>query len=225
MEKILKSLENYFRNEWKLWRSKRFLYSALISFLILYVSTLINTLAGMAATQSASSPVTDIVLSNIGRVDTSFIHGDITGYVRNAALVLLFLMPRYLPFGMKAIALLTVVRDAFINMTHLGIYPDAIPIVSFATFGGDLFFSGHVGVSVIVALVFWDKKPLRYFFLFTAVLFGASALLGHYHYSIDVFSAPFIAYGVFVIAKKIFPDDEALSRTGAYPLEPAVPIL
>lgn len=219
MEKMTIRTKEYFQNEWKLWSSRRFLYSALISFFILYVSSLINTVAGMAATQSAGSPVTDIVLSNLARIDTSFIHADVTGYVRDLTLILLFLMPRYLPFGMKAIALLTVVRGAFINMTHLGIYPDAIPITSLATFGGDLFFSGHVGASIIAALIFWAIKPLRYFFFLTAVVFGAGALLGHYHYTIDVFAAPFIAYGVFVIANKLFPDDVTLLNTGKYPQE------
>jgi membrane-associated phospholipid phosphatase len=37
------------------------------------------------------------------------------------------------------------------------------------------------------------------------MFFGASVLLAHVHYSIDVFAAPFIVYGVFVIAAKVFP--------------------
>ena len=46
---------------------------------------------------------------------------------------------------------------------------------------------------------------MRYLFLFLTVFFGASVLLAHVHYSIDVFAAPFIVYGMYVITKKLFP--------------------
>ncbi len=201
----------------RLWTSRQFVITAIVSLLILYVSTLINTIAGITATQNAGAPTTDIILSNIGRIDTSFIHGPLTEYIRDVTLVLLFVSPRYLPFGMKTIALFTVVRAAFVNMTHIGIYPDAIPVQSLATFGGDLFFSGHVGASIIAALIFWDNIPLRYAYIVVAIVLGASALLGHYHYTVDVFSAPFIAYGIFVISKKLFRRDYLLLKEGTYP--------
>jgi hypothetical protein len=35
-------------------------------------------------------------------------------------------------------------------------------------------------------------------------------LLAHVHYSIDVFAAPFIVYGMYVITAKLFPRDYAL---------------
>jgi membrane-associated phospholipid phosphatase len=40
-------------------------------------------------------------------------------------------------------------------------------------------------------------------------ILGASVLLGHVHYSIDVFAAPFMTYTIFVIAKKFFPKEYA----------------
>ncbi|MBI3904685.1 MAG: hypothetical protein HY309_03785 [Pseudomonas fluorescens] len=43
--------------------------------------------------------------------------------------------------------------------------------------------------------------------LFFSVLFGISVLLGHLHYSIDVFGAFFITYSIFCLAKKFFPKD------------------
>ncbi len=197
----------HFRDSINLWLDREFLLIALLSFGFLYLASLINSMAGLLATQNASNYVNDIVLSNVARVDTSFIHGEVTRIIRDLTLVLIFLFPRYLPFAFKTMAVLTIVRSVFINMTNIGIYPDAIPINSLATFGGDLFFSGHVATTYLMALIFWDKEVLRYFFLSTTVFFGVSALLGHYHYTIDVFAAPFIAYGVFVACKKFFKED------------------
>ncbi|MCL5009147.1 MAG: hypothetical protein M1400_02270, partial [Patescibacteria group bacterium] len=53
-------------------------------------------------------------------------------------------------------------------------------------------------------------RLLRYVFLAASVVFGAAVLLGHLHYSIDVFSAFFITYGIYRIAVKIFPADSKL---------------
>lgn len=213
MTSLFQKIHEYFENNMKLWLDKNFLLSAILSFSLLYLATIINSMAGILATERASNYVNDIVLSNIPRIDTSFIHGEITGLVRDITLFLLFLTPRYLPFAMKTMAVLTVVRAGFINMTNIGIYPDSIPINSLATFGGDLFFSGHVATSYLMSLIFWDSKFLRYFFLSTAIIFGISALLGHYHYTIDVFAAPFIAYGVFTVCSRVFVNDFKMLKT------------
>ncbi|MFA6077561.1 MAG: phosphatase PAP2-related protein [Candidatus Paceibacterota bacterium] len=213
MTSFSQKILEYFENNMRLWLDKNFLLSAILSFSLLYLATIINSMAGILATERASNYVNDIVLSNIPRMDTSFIHGEITGLVRDITLFLLFLTPRYLPFAMKTMAVLTVVRAGFINMTNIGIYPDSIPINSLATFGGDLFFSGHVATSYLMSLVFWDRKFLRYFFLSTAIIFGISALLGHYHYTIDVFAAPFIAYGVFTVCSRVFVNDFNMLKT------------
>ena len=61
-----------------------------------------------------------------------------------------------------------------------------------------------------MALIFWDDDFWRPFFLAAAVVFGASVLLAHVHYSIDVFAAPFIVYGIFAIAQRTFKKDYAL---------------
>jgi uncharacterized membrane protein YcjF (UPF0283 family) len=61
-----------------------------------------------------------------------------------------------------------------------------------------------------MGLLFWNRTFWRRFFMVMTVVFGAAVLLAHVHYSIDVFAAPFIVYGIFVIAGKLFPRDFAL---------------
>ncbi len=214
LSKFKEKISRHFKDNINLWLDREFLLIALLSFSLLYLANLINSMAGLLATENASNYVNDIVLSNVPRIDTSFIHGEITGRIRDLTIILLLIFPRYLPFAMKTMAVLTVVRAGFINMTNIGIYPDAISINSLATFGGDLFFSGHVATTYLMALIFWDKNFLRNFFLATTVFLGVSALLGHYHYTIDVFAAPFIAYGIFVMSKKFFREDFRLAESG-----------
>ncbi len=211
---LRRRFEAYAERELSLWKDKEFLANAVMSIALLYLSGVVTYMAGLSATASAGAPAHDLILDALPRVDTSFIHGWFTGRIRDLMLVLLFLYPRYLPFGMKSAVLLTLVRSLFINLTHIGPYPDSIPVHSLSTFGGDLFFSGHVAFPLLMALVMWDKPFIRSFFIGIAVFLGASALLGHYHYSIDVAAAPFITYGIFVIAEKLFPRDRRLAGRG-----------
>lgn len=135
------------------------------------------------------------------------------------AWILLIVHPRYLIFSAKAIALYIISRAFFMSLTHVGPYPneyapgphnDGYGLYHLLTFQGNFFYSGHTAFPFLLALIFWDNRYLRYLFLILTVLFGASVLLAHVHYSIDVFAAPFIVYGMFVITTKLFPGDYAL---------------
>lgn len=183
---------------------KKFLIMLIIGYVSYLITIEISNQAGFIATQAASVPLTDIFLSNVPRVDTSFIHANLSYFFFDARVALIFLLLPYAPFAFFSLSLLLMTRAIFINMTNLGIPTDSIPIVSTGTFGGDLFFSGHVAFPFMLALVFWQIKPLRYGFFLVSILFGASALLGHYHYTIDVFAAPFFAYGIFIASKHLF---------------------
>ena len=197
------------------WSQKSFLFSALLAFLFLASSLVFNYAADNYATKNASNSVTDIILDNIPVVDVAgiFIYGAIlfTLFV----VILLIKEPRQIPFIVKSIALFVFIRAIFISLTHLG------PILSQASqisniifsnlmFGPDYFFSGHTGLPFLMALSFWSNKYLRNIFLATSFIFGASALVGHYHYSIDVFAAFFISYGIFHIARWLFAKDYKL---------------
>jgi len=60
----------------------------------------------------------------------------------------------------------------------------------------DLFFSGHTATLFLLFLL-EEKKYLKAAFFISTVVVGISVLLQHVHYTIDVFAAPFFAYGSF----------------------------
>jgi hypothetical protein len=133
--------------------------------------------------------------------------------------LLLVVHPSRLLFAIKAIALFIIFRAFFMNLTHLGLYPGAaMPgdqnvgwgFYRHLTFEGNFFFSGHTGFPFLLALIFWDNNFWRRFFVLATFFFAAAVLLAHVHYSIDVFAAPFIVYGIFAITAKYFPKDHAL---------------
>ena len=66
----------------------------------------------------------------------------------------------------------------------------------------DLFFSGHTGTLFLVSLLA-ENKTLKTIFLILTILVGSAVLLQHVHYSVDVFVAPFVAFGAYKIIEKI----------------------
>ena len=195
--------------------------SLYVGMLLLIVSVIVQIVLGRFSSRVAvAAPgVQDIFLDNLPLIDLDavIVGGAIALWV--AAWALLIVKPRYLLFSMKAIALYIISRAFFFSLTHVGPYPlryspsahnDGYGLYHLVTFQGNFFYSGHTAFPFLLALIFWDNKYLRYLFLFLTVFFGASVLLAHVHYSIDVFAAPFIVYGMFVITTKLFPRDYAL---------------
>lgn len=202
MKTIFHRYAEYFRN-------KQYLESFVVSLLFLVGSLIMNFYAGTYAQESQSSPVTDIILSNtrVYDVDGIFVYG---GLILIAFIILTIVAkPQRLPFIVKTIALFYIIRSFFISLTHIAVFPthtaiDPIRFINDFTFSGDLFFSGHTGLPYLMGLIFWENKILRYIFIATSILMGTVVLLAHIHYTIDVFSAFFITYSIFHIAKKIF---------------------
>ena len=202
-------------------RNKEFIASLTISVVLLVVSFITSVYAVNYADRSISNSVTDIVLSNtrVYNVDGIFVYGAVL-LVACIALVC-GLRPQRIPFMFKSIALFTFIRSCFISLTHVAPYPEHIAISSsiftrlFPTIftGDDLFFSGHVGLSFLMALILWKYPFWRRIFLAFSILFGIVVLLGHLHYSIDVASAFFITFTIFTIAKTFFKKDWSVMQS------------
>lgn len=199
-------------------RNKNFLLSSTVAVILLFLSLVVNLYAGTYATEKASNPVTDIILSNIRvfDVDGIFVYGTIIFWVFTGILSLT--RPRCLPFTIKTLALFVFIRSVFISLTHIGPFPSQLiiysGIISKFSFGGDLFFSGHTGLPFLMALIFWDEVYLRILFILSAIFFGILVLLAHLHYSIDVLSAFFITYAIYHLSEVLFKKDRKIFMVG-----------
>jgi len=201
-------------------KDRQFRKAFIGAFLLFALSLVINYFAGTYATEKASSSVTDIILDNIRvyDVDGIFIYG---GYLLAFSILVASLFyPRRMPFVVKSIALFYIIRSAFVMLTHIAPFPtrtiiDPLSFMRFFDFSGELFFSGHTGLPFLVALIFWDNKVLRLFFIGMSLFLAAIVLMGHLHYSIDVFSAFFITYAIYHIALQIFKKDKELDEAVA----------
>lgn len=213
--------------EHALLKNNSFLRACAMSLLMLIAALVSVFYSAIYANVSASTSnsVTDIILSNtrVYDVNVIFVYGALV-VVLFSAFILLGPRLRHFPFVLKSVALLLFIRSIFVSLTHISPYPNQAVISETFLFstnlsqmfftGDDLFFSGHVGLTFMMALLLWDSPVLRYIYLAVSVLFAAVVLLGHLHYSIDVFAAYFITYSVFVIARNIFRTDYERTQQG-----------
>lgn len=205
--------------------SQRSYRTALFSSLMFFVASVaVSFYAINYANEVASSSVTDIFLSNIPAFDVDGLFGYGTIFLIAFITLLLWSHPKRLPFSLFSMGTFYFIRSAFTSLTHLGPVPTVAPngdwgtLMSHFLFGSDYFFSGHVGVCFLFALIFWQDKVLRYLFLAWSLYMSVVVLLGHYHYSIDVASAYFITYTIYALCVKLFPKSLAIFNADPVPL-------
>jgi hypothetical protein len=178
----------------------------LVSLVFLQVALIINYYAVRVATERAlhAPSLEDVFFDILPYFNTHIL--DYWGALFVSLCVFFYAVYDYkkIDFFIRSVSLLIIVRAFFINLTALGIPPNTFPTQSFFTQGGDLFFSGHTALPFMAALVFWENKKARISFLLLSLIMAAEVLVGRHHYSIDVFSAPFFAYGVYKFSLLIF---------------------
>ena len=190
--------------------NREFRVSAVLSILFFFVSVVVSFYAINYANEVASNSVTDLILSNIPAFDVDGLFA--WGTILLIAFITLLLLwnPKRIPFTLFSMGTFYIIRSAFTTLTHLGPFPTLPPngdwgtLMSHFLFGDDYFFSAHVGVCFLMALIFWRVKPLRYIFIGWSVYMAIVVLLGHYHYSIDVASAYFITYTIYILCERSF---------------------
>lgn len=198
------------------WDNKANFSSLVSGLLLLAISLVINHLAVNYAARTASNSVEDFFLGHIPTfdVDGLFIYGAIA-MVAFIGIIALY-HPFRLAFLAKSIGLFVIIRALFLSLTHIAPYSTQLTIdpenpLRWFTSGADLFFSGHTGLPFLIALIFWDKPRIRWTFLILSAFFAVIVILGHLHYSIDVFAAFFITYAIADMAKFFFASDYKLN--------------
>lgn len=212
-------INSFIEHHRKFWTRKRKVL--LLKMLgLLFLAIVIQHMSSIYIGRTTGVPVGDLILSNIPAVDIDIL-------IVQGALVATFIMvgillwrPRYILFTIGAVSLFIIIRAFFISLTHLGVDPHEIVLdpndIGFGLYNilynnkGDFFFSGHTGMPFLFGLIFLHDKFWAKLFFTISVIFGISVLLGHVHYSIDVFAAPFMTYSIFKIAKYLFPEEYAL---------------
>lgn len=125
----------------------------------------------------------------------------------------LLLHPARIPFLLKAMGTFFFIRSFFVLLTPMGIRPDQAVTVplgllqNLAYSSNDFFFSGHVSIPFLFALIFRDIRWIRTTMFAVSGLFAVSVLLAHTHYSIDVFAVPFIVPTIYQVCVSLFGKD------------------
>jgi hypothetical protein len=211
-------LKHYLQKHGYLWNNRAYLKSVFFGLFVLAIGLAVSAIAMehlKHALHAQWGP--DIFLDNLPVLKLK----DVLGWGMELLLIglipLLLLYPEYMPFSLKTIGLLYAIRSFFIVLTPLGNRPDQVVETSgffyrIAYSSNDFFFSGHVAFPFMLALIFWEVKPIRFLMLVVAVFFAAAVLLAHTHYSIDVFSVPFIVPTIFGLSRYLFPHDVRYTR-------------
>ncbi len=195
--------------------------SLTVGLLLLGLSMIFQYYSGIYSMDHSSRFVGDLFLSNLPVVNMDMVIINGALFMVLLSVVLVIAKPKYLLFAIKAAALFIAIRSFFVVITHLGVYPGQIvpghSLTDRVYVGLGLeagyFFSGHTGLPFLMALVFWNRRFWRYLYFILSAVFGVSVLLAHVHYSIDVFAAPFMAYGIFKMAQYLFPKDYELTES------------
>ncbi len=207
-ENILKIIHH-----WKLLlKDKAYVLSFAVGLIVFAGSLVVNQFASTYQDAVAYAPVGDLILDRLPTYNLDFLFT--WGFYFLVSLFFIYpilFRPEIGPFVLKTFAMLSIVRSAFIILTHIGppagfFYNDVM--ISFADmklmFKNDLFFSGHTSAPFLAFLLFRKSKIMKWVMLFGSFIMGATVLLMHVHYSIDVFAAFFIAYGVYAFSDKVF---------------------
>ncbi len=197
------------------WVDRHVRFNAPLSFIIFLIAIFgVQPLAIQFASEAATNPVGDIILSNtpVFNVGDFFVYGMFLLVAFITALCLMH--PKRIAFTLHALTLFVLIRSVFVSLTHVGAFAtqavsDFGPAITHMFFGADHFFSGHAGAPFLMALMYWHKPVLRNIFIIWSIFFSIVVLLGHLHYTIDVLAAYFITYGIFHLALWLFPREWA----------------
>jgi hypothetical protein len=203
---------------YKTFFTKERIRSFLVALVLLSLAIVFQFYASAYSQRVSSNFVHDLLLDNLPIINLNaiIVEGALGAIV--FTILLLIAKPKYILFSLKAIAIFIATRAVFVAVTHLGIYPGQVnpgtgffdSIYTGLGLEAGFFFSGHTGLTLLMALIFWDEKFWRHVYIIAAMIFGVSVLLAHVHYTIDVLAAPYMTYAIFKLSQYFFAEDYEL---------------
>lgn len=192
--------------EWKLIVcSKLYILNLIGGFLFCLFSFYLSNCFSEYADSVSGPPLKDFILDKLPILDVNILFFLISLLGWSLLLIYHIVKPNKLPYLLWCFGAFFLVRAFFIVLTHIGPPVNMLNyqnIFSFNVYKADLFFSGHTGAPFFLALLTSNSR-LRILCVIFSILMGATVLLGHIHYSIDVFASFFITHSLVVIIKKI----------------------
>ncbi len=208
MDRIIKNYSNF-------WNEKHSISQLILSIVLLLAGAVATYFASNYTDSFTGYVVPDLLLDHLPVISVGYIFFQGAAIFTIIVAAILLTNPKYFPFVFESSALFFFVRSIFMSMTHL-----SAPMIEYYSYvqrehhareilftissGNDLFFSGHTGFPALLMFIFWENKYLRYFFLTCSIIGALAVIFGHLHYSIDVFSSYFIAFGVFYMSRILF---------------------
>ncbi len=194
----LKIIKNWER----LSKSKMFLFNLGASLILFSLALLLVKKVGLYAETLPSPALPDFLHSLFPPINVIFLAT--FGFLAVQLIFWLYFIlwrPDRLPYALRVYAVFLIFRSVFIFATNFGAPAariDDIPLLNFLFSGlyftKDLFPSGHTALPFLGYLIIKDKF-LKYFMLFWSIVMGASVIMLHVHYTIDVLGAFFVSYG------------------------------
>lgn len=211
-------MKNWFKKFVHTWKvllgDKVYVVSLIIGLLMSIFGFFITDMANIYNDARKYVSVGDVIIDNIPVVNMEIIFT--WGIYFLAVLMVVYPLlfkPEIGPFALKAFAILMYARAGFILLTNIGPPADSFyvgidkiggHVLTSFLFRNDMFFSGHVAYPFMAFLVYGEARILRWIFFAGAIVEGIAVLFMHIHYSIDVFAAFFIAYGIYKVTSNLF---------------------
>ncbi len=186
--------------------SKQFRYESFVTVILLVTTLSLFTQYLIYNEGRNGVTLDDPVLALFNPINTNWITFGLIYLSIFGAVILFIKTPDRLMFAFQAYILLVIVRTFAMYSIPLNPPHSAIPLIdplvkhlgTGIQLDKDLFFSGHTATLFLLYLIN-EKKILKKIFLICTIAVGLSVLVQHNHYTVDVISAPFFAYGVYRI--------------------------